>query len=48
MDDNESSNCKVCLKPCDLNDEALECDMCEHWFHISCEDISSTLYNELG
>ena len=29
------------------NEEALECELCHYWHHISCEKIPKTTYNHM-
>lgn len=45
-DDNDPpAPCGTCSKPCTAEDKALECGLCNIWFHISCQDIDVTMYN---
>ena len=43
--------CGHCNKTCDaegVKGEALQCDLCEGWFHASCESISSKHYKSFS
>jgi hypothetical protein len=37
--------CGSCKKLCVVDDKALECELCNTWFHASCQDISDQMYN---
>ncbi len=39
-------NCPSCSRP--VTKDGLECDQCEHWFHSTCERISTDQYQVLG
>lgn len=39
--------CGICTKPVGKNHKAIQCDVCNFWIHIRCNDISPTQYNEL-
>jgi len=45
---NEEASCAVCSKIVSNEDLALECEICETWFHISCEDITKQEYDFLS
>ena len=38
------ANCKVII---DEDDEALQCELCEFWFHTECQNINKSTYNFL-
>lgn len=42
-----SDNCGKCRKTVSNTDTALQCEMCEKWFHVSCESIQLELYKML-
>lgn len=49
----ESDCCGKCTKEVNDSDDALECEVCEIWFHIKCENIPKMVYtfmqdNEAG
>ena len=37
--------CPACLRTVAKNHRAVECDMCQNWYHIKCEGISPKTYN---
>src|SRR4051812_29005702 len=43
-----NDNCPSCDKAVKDTDLALECEICESWFHIKCEDVSDEEYTFLG
>ena len=45
---NKADNCPHCDKIVNEKDMALECEICENWFHTRCHDISDTEYKFLG
>lgn len=40
------ADCLNCSKP--VVEHGLECDQCDHWFHTTCEGISTDQYKTLG
>ena len=30
--------CRICAKSVSDKDKAVQCDLCEHWVHIKCND----------
>ena len=36
--------CGICHKECEEEDQALSCDDCDTWFHITCEKVSKAAY----
>ena len=40
--------CGQCEKTINKNDDALQCDLCNLWFHIICEKVNQQLYNVLA
>ena len=36
--------CGVCKKDCESGQQAMSCDTCEKWFHITCEKIPQPIY----
>lgn len=40
----EEDACAKCKKTVNQDENALLCDLCEHWFHCKCVDISSSDY----
>ena len=43
-----ANECKLCSKKIAKKDDALQCELCDKWFHIKCEDISEEEYTFLG
>ena len=39
--------CGLCQKLVKRNDRAIQCDICDLWVHIRCENISKAQYNHL-
>ena len=39
--------CSICYKIVKTNQRAIQCDCCESWVHIKCNDISLTEYEHL-
>ena len=39
--------CPSCLKTVAKNHRAVQCDSCQGWLHIKCENISAKLYNNM-
>jgi len=39
--------CKHCIKSVESDELGLECEICENWFHIKCEDVSEEEYDFL-
>ena len=39
--------CGICYKIVKTNQRAIQCDCCESWVHITCNDISPTVYEHL-
>ena len=39
--------CKHCIKSVESDELGLECEICENWFHINCEDVSEEEYDFL-
>lgn len=37
-------NCKVVVTP---TDKAMQCELCENWYHIVCQGVGEALYEEL-
>ena len=44
-DFNDDAPCAACDELVYSNDDALECDICEKWFHLPCADASQSLYD---
>jgi len=44
---NKIYECDVCKAEVEDGDDALECEICKGWFHISCVDISTYEYEVL-
>ena len=40
--------CSSCLKPVAKNHRAIQCDNCDLWAHIKCENISTKIYAEMA
>ena len=40
----DDERCKVCSELCLQDDHALQCDMCDLWHHIDCENVSKAAY----
>ena len=40
-------NSGVCSKPVRVTEKGVECEVCTQWFHIKCENVSTTLYEVL-
>ena len=45
FNDAADAPCAACDDIVCSSDDALECDICENWFHLSCADASQSLYN---
>ena len=43
----DNAECPDCKRLTVATDEALECEICENWFHIECQKITKTTYNFL-
>ena len=39
--------CGKCKKPVAINHRAIQCDVCNFWTHIKCDNVSTTNYNVL-
>ena len=39
--------CKICAKNAHDKDKAVQCDLCEHWFHIKCNSLNYLDYRYL-
>ena len=39
--------CGICNKSIEKNHEAIQCDSCDFWVHIGCNDISAAVYEFL-
>ena len=39
--------CKVCHRAVRHKQNAVECDLCDQWVHIKCNDISKTQYQKM-
>ena len=39
--------CKVCGKNVNDNDQAIQCDLCNYWIHINCNNFSYIDYKSL-
>ena len=42
-----SDVCKECKIKVKKNEEALQCDECDAWFHIACEKVNKGLYEAI-
>lgn len=42
-----STRCENCKIIIDEDDEALQCELCEFWFHTECQNINKSTYNFL-
>ena len=40
--------CSVCCKPVKCNQKGLYCDLCNHWCHSHCSDVSDTQHARLS
>ena len=43
----DKAYCGTCKKICNDDDQAMECEMCERWFHKKCQGVSDKLYEAL-
>ena len=43
----EEADCPICAKKVENGDLALECEICESWFHIKCQDVKPAEYEFL-
>ena len=39
--------CRICLKSVHRNHKAIQCDICDQWIHIKCNNLDNTNYNVL-
>ncbi|XP_057305356.1 uncharacterized protein LOC130642284 [Hydractinia symbiolongicarpus] len=39
--------CNICKKNVNNNHRAIQCDICNHWIHIKCNNLDNTSYNLL-
>ena len=39
--------CDICKQLCKEGDKAVECEMCERWFHKDCQNVSDKLFEVL-
>lgn len=46
--DNQSVTCPDCKNAVSDNQPAVECDVCGHWFHNQCQNVSDALYAVLN
>lgn len=44
----KNDNCPLCSKLVSDKDLALECEVCEMWFHIKCQNLSEAEYKFIG
>lgn len=44
---NENAICPDCKKLCKEDDQAVECECCERWFHKQCQGVSDSLYQAI-
>ena len=47
LDVDHGTACFVCKKTVSTKDKALQCDCCNYWHHISCEEVSAQTYKTL-
>ena len=40
--------CGACKEPVTWNDKGIMCESCESWFHIQCQNVPDTDYEQLG
>ena len=40
--------CAICQKGCRQNQKAIQCDLCDKWFHAKCIGMNNTKYRELS
>ena len=40
--------CGACKEPVTWNDKRIICESCESWFHIQCQNVHDTAYEQLG
>ena len=45
--DDEGINCPDCTKMIEENDDALQCELCDYWYHIGCQNITKATYKFL-
>lgn len=43
----KNEKCGTCCKQVSVNDNGIQCEICELWYHIKCEDMSEQLYKAL-
>ena len=47
FDDERGTNCFACNKTVSSKDKALQCDCCNYWHHIACEQVTISTYKNL-
>ena len=47
IDDERGSTCFACNKTVSSKDKALQCDCCNYWHHIACEQVTISTYKNL-
>ena len=45
--DDEGINCPDCTKVIEENDDALQCELCDYWYDIGCQNITKATYKFL-
>ena len=45
--DDEGINCPDCTKVIEETDDALQCELCDYWYHIGCQNITKATYKFL-
>ena len=43
----EQYPCRVCKLEVHVNDDSVQCDMCDRWNHINCVEINKRKYEKL-
>ena len=37
--------CRICNQTCKKVEKALECDLCNHWYHAKCQEVNDKMYD---
>ena len=40
--------CGSCFRPCKINQQSIQCDSCDSWYHRKCVQLSEEMFNSLA